>query len=142
MCLDRRKRIFFLKLIGYNIENAENLISVSSLSFDIIIARMCTGIDWLLIAIPFVLCYSNKFMYNIINVFALIFIWFFVNIIRIWILVEFTSRNYNWWISHHIPYMILYYGTLLIIVGTWSKNRIRIKFIKKREHKTITSLSI
>lgn len=138
-------------MVAYRIKS-QTLRMVISRKIDVILLIWSVGIvifylyDWqflrTVIAIPFVLCYSNKFMYNIINVFALIFIWFFVNIIRIWILVEFTSRNYNWWISHHIPYMILYYGTLLIVVGTWSKNRIRIKFIKKREHKTITSLSI
>ncbi|HOQ05748.1 MAG TPA: hypothetical protein PKY88_11100, partial [Anaerohalosphaeraceae bacterium] len=122
----------FLESIGFHVENyQESFVLVNGIPYNF--HKRCTGIDWLLIVLPFVLDYSKKMLINIRNIILLISGWFCVNLVRLWITMGLASRGYSWSISHHIPYLCLYYGTILIIVGTWSKNRIRIKFIKKRE---------
>jgi hypothetical protein len=115
--------VFFLEESGHQVENIKDVIYIANQGIQI--TAFCTFVDWLLIAMPLVSSFSNCFWKNSLAAVILIMIWFPVNIIRICFAIDMSSKGYGWWLSHELPYYVLWYFTLLIIAVLWVKKRVR-----------------
>ncbi len=115
-----------LCLTGHEAKVYENIIEIDNLSW--IINDECTYVDWLLIAMPLVIGFSNKIVKRCAAAVILIMGWFFINTIRVWVAISLHSKGHSWFFSHELPAYFLWYFTLLMIILVWFKARARIVF--------------